>query len=75
MRPAPTPPAPPDGGAPGKRRANRPRAGTGRRGNRGRRVPDVAGGGEGCVQFVNLRMRTFSTSPKAASVAIADEPP
>jgi hypothetical protein len=26
-------------------------------------------------QFVNLRMRTLSTSPNAASVAIIDEPP
>jgi hypothetical protein len=26
-------------------------------------------------QFVNLRIRTFRTSPKAASVAIIDEPP
>ena len=28
-----------------------------------------------CVQFVNLRMRTLSTSPNPASVAIIDEPP
>ena len=26
-------------------------------------------------QFVNLRMRTLSTSPKPARVAIIDEPP
>jgi hypothetical protein len=26
-------------------------------------------------QFVNLRMRTLSTSPNPASVAIIDEPP
>ena len=26
-------------------------------------------------QFVNLRMRTLSTSPKPASVAIIDDPP
>ncbi len=35
----------------------------------------VAGRWDNRAQFVNLRIRTLSTNPKAASVAITDEPP
>lgn len=37
--------------------------------------PNVVKRWENGAQFVNLRIRTLSTNPKAASVAITDEPP